>query len=220
MARWQPEKKDALDALAAEIVALYAGGRVVVAIDGMDGAGKTHFADDLGVALTATGRSVFRASMDDFYRSKAERHARGAESPDGYYRDSFDYSTFRRVLLEPFRLGGSTAFVTAAFDHVRDLPVQAKWRTGPKDAMLVLDGIFLNRPELAGLWNYSVWLLEVTREIAEKRMLDRDGPTGNAERYRGGQDLYLSEVNPRTAASSIIDNCDFDHPRRIFADSC
>ena len=219
MARWQPEKKDALDALAAEIVALYAGGRVVVAIDGMDGAGKTHFANDLGVALTATGRSVFRASMDDFYRSKAERHARGAESPDGYYRDSFDYSTFRRVLLEPFRLGGSTAFVTAAFDHVRDLPVQAKWRTGPKDAMLVLDGIFLNRPELAGLWNYSVWL-EVTREIAEKRMLDRDGPTRNAERYRGGQDLYLSEVNPRTAASSIIDNCDFDHPRRIFADSC
>ena len=219
MARWQPEKKDALDALAAEIVALYAGGRVVVAIDGMDGAGKTHFADDLAVALTATGRSVFRASMDDFHRSQAERHARGADSADGYYRDSFDYSTFRRVLLEPFRMGGSTAFVTAAFDHVRDLPVQSKWRTGPKDAMLVLDGIFLNRPELAGLWNYSIWL-DVTREIAEKRMLDRDGPTENVERYRGGQDLYLAEANPRTAASSIIDNSDFDHPRRIFADSC
>ena len=181
--------------------------------------GKTHFANDLAVALTATGRSVFRASIDDFHRSQAERHARGADSADGYYRDSFDYSTFRRVLLEPFRMGGSTAFVTAAFDHVRDLPVQSKWRTGPKDAMLVLDGIFLNRPELAGLWNYSVWL-DVTREIAEKRMLDRDGPTGNPERYRGGQDLYLSEVNPRTAASSIIDNSDFDHPRRIFADSC
>ena len=219
MAKWQPEKKDALDALAAEIVALYAGGRVVVAVDGMDGAGKTHFANDLAVALTATGRSVFRASIDDFHRSQAERHARGADSADGYYRDSFDYSTFRRVLLEPFRMGGSTAFVTASFDHVRDLPVQSKWRTGPKDAMLVLDGIFLNRPELAGLWNYSVWL-DVTREIAEKRMLDRDGPAENVERYRGGQDLYLSEVNPRTAASSIIDNSDFDHPRRIFADSC
>ena len=219
MARWQPEKKDALDALAAEIVALYAGGRVVVAIDGMDGAGKTHFANDLAVALTATGRSVFRASIDDFHRSQAERHARGADSADGYYRDSFDYSTFRRVLLEPFRMGGSTAFVTAAFDHVRDLPVQSKWRTGPKDAMLVLDGIFLNRPELAGLWNYSVWL-DVPRDIAEERMLDRDGATENAERHRGGQDLYLAEVNPRTTASSMIDNSDFEHPRRIFADSC
>ena len=219
MAKWQSEKKDALDALAAEIVALYAGGRVVVAIDGMDGAGKTHFANDLAVALTATGRSVFRASIDDFHRSQAERHARGADSPDGYYRDSFDYSTFRRVLLEPFRMGGSTAFVTAAFDRVRDLPVQSKWRTGPKDAILVLDGIFLNRPELAGLWNYSVWL-DVSRDIAEERMLDRDGPTENAERYRGAQDLYLAEVNPRTTASSMIDNSDFERPRRIFADSC
>jgi uridine kinase len=219
MAKWQPEKKDVLDALAAEIVALYAGGRVVVAIDGMDGAGKTHFADDLAVALTATGRSVFRASIDDFHRSQAERHARGAGSSEGYYRDSFDYTTFRRVLIEPFRMGGSTAFVTAAFDRVRDRPVQSKWRTGPKDAILVVDGIFLNRPELTGLWNYSVWL-ELPRELAEQRMLDRDGPMENVERYRGGQDLYLAEATPRTAASSIIDNRDFEHPRRVFADSC
>jgi uridine kinase len=219
MAKWQPGKKAVLDALAAEIVALYMGGRVVVAIDGMDGAGKTHFADDLAVALTATGRSVFRASIDDFHRSLAERHARGADSAEGYYRDSFDYSTFRRVLLEPFRMGGSTAFVTAAFDHVRDLPVQSKWRTGPKDAILVVDGIFLNRPELAGLWNYSVWL-DLPRELAEQRMLDRDGATVNVERYRGGQDLYLAEASPRTVASSIIDNRDFENPRRVFADSC
>ncbi|MBC7760213.1 MAG: uridine kinase [Candidatus Saccharibacteria bacterium] len=219
MAKWHPEKKVVLDALAAEIVASYTAGRVVVAIDGIDGAGKTHFADDLAAALTLTGRSVFRASIDDFYRSRAERHSRGADSPEGYYRDSFDYSTFRRVLLEPFRMGGSAAFVTAAFDHVRDLPVQSKWRTGPKDAILVLDGIFLNRPELAGLWNYSVWL-ETPREVAEQRMLDRDGPTENVERYRGGQELYLAEASPRTAASSIIDNHDFEQPRRIFADSC
>ncbi|CAN5163269.1 uridine kinase [soil metagenome] len=219
MARWQPEKKDVLDALAAEIVSLYAGGRVVVAVDGMDGASTVPFADDLGVALTATGRSVFRASIDDFHRSQAERHARGADSPEGYYRDSFDYSTFRRVLLEPFRMGGSTAFVTAAFDRVRDLAVQSKWRTGPKDAILVVDGVFLNRPELAGLWNYSIWL-DVPRELAEERMLGRDGPTENVERYRGGQELYLSETSPRTAASSIIDNRDFEHPRRVFADSC
>ena len=219
MANWHPEKKVVLDSLAAEIVALYVGGRVVVAIDGMDGAGKTHFADELAAALTATGRSVFRASIDDFHRSLAERHARGADSPEGYYRDSFDYSTFRRVLLEPFRMGGSTAFVTAAFDHVRDLPVQSKWRTGPKDAILVLDGIFLHRPELAGLWNYSVWL-DRPREVAEQQMLDRDGATEKVDRYRGGQDLYLAETNPRTAASSIIDNRDFEYPRRVFADSC
>lgn len=219
MARWQPEKKDVLEALAAEIVAQYAGGRVVVAVDGMDGAGTTGFAEDLAIALTTAGRTVFRASINDFHRSQAERHSRGADSPEGYYRDSFDYSTFRRVLLEPFRMGGSTAFVTAAFDSVRDLPVQSKWRTGPKDAILVIDGTFLNRPELAGLWNYSVWL-DVPRELAEQRMLDRDGPRETVERFRSGQDLYLVEAKPRSAASSIIDNRDSEHPKRMFADSC
>lgn len=219
MAGWQPEKKDVLDALVVEIVNLYGGGRVIVAVDGMDGAGKTHFADDLAAALSVIGHSVFRASLDDFHRSRTERHARGADSPEGYYRDSFDYSTFRRVLLEPFKLGGSTAFVTAAFDHRRDTAVPSKWRTGPKDAILVLDGIFLNRPELRDLWNYSVWL-DVPREVAEERMLKRDGPTENAGRYREGQELYVAEASPRSVASAIIDNRDFEHPRRIFADSC
>lgn len=219
MASWQPEKKHVLDALAAEILSSYAHGRVIVAVDGIDGAGKTHFADDLALALTATGHSVFRASVDDFHRSQAERHARGADSAEGYYRDFFDYSTMRRVLLEPFRLGGSAAFVTAAFDQERDEPVQAKWRTGPKDAILVLDGVFLNRPELVGLWNYSIWL-NLPRELAEQRMRDRDGPAANAERFRGVQGLYLAEASPRTTATCIIDNRDFEHPKRVFADSC
>ncbi|HAM28276.1 MAG TPA: uridine kinase [Microbacteriaceae bacterium] len=219
MARWAPAKKDQLDALAAEILHNYGSGRAIVAIDGFDGGGKTHFADDLAAAITATGHSVFRASIDDFHRSRAERHARGADSAEGFYRDSFDYTTFRRVLIEPFKLGGSTAFVTAAFDHRRDAPMPSKWRTGPKDAILIVDGIFINRPELRGLWNYSVWL-DVPREIAEQRMADRDGPEENAERYRGGQDLYLAEANPRAAAVAIIDNRDFEHPRRVFADAC
>jgi uridine kinase len=196
MARWAPEKKEQLDALAAEILHNYGSGRAVVAVDGLDGAGKTHFADDLASAISSTGHSVFRASIDDFHRSRAERHARGADSAEGFYRDSFDYSTFLRVLIEPFKLGGSTAFVTAAFD-----------------------GIFLNRPELRGLWNYSVWI-DVPREIAERRIADRDGPGAGTERYTAGQELYLTEAHPRAEAVAIIDNSDFDRPRRVFADAC
>lgn len=219
MAPWTPAKKAVLAALSAEILSLYGGGRVVIAVDGMAGAGTSGFAADLAATLASTGRAVFQASLDDFHRSRAERTARGAASSEGYYRDSFDYSTLRRVLLEPFKLGGSTAFVTAAFDYHRDAPVQSKWRTGPQDAILVVDGLFLNRPELAGLWNYSIWL-DVPRELAEQRLLERDGPGDNLERDRGGHELYAAEVNPRAAASAIIDARDLEHPRRVFADSC
>ncbi len=219
MTTWKPAKKDVLDALAVEIGSLYRSGRVVIAVDGMDGSGKTHFATDLALALTAAGHPVFHASIDDFYRSRAERHARGADSAEGYYRDSFDYSTFRRILIEPFRMGGSTAFVTAAFDHRRDSPIPAKWRSGPQDAILIVDGIFLNRPELSGLWNYSIWL-DVDRDTVEERLRQRDGAAPHPERYREGQKMYIAEASPRTAASAIIDNSEWEHPRRVFADSC
>lgn len=217
--RWAPEKADVLAALADEVLHNYGHGRSIVAVDGADGAGKTHFADDLAAMLEKKGHAVFRASIDGFHRPRAERHLAGKDSPEGFYRDSFDYSTFRRVLIEPFRLGEGAAFVTAAFDHRRDATVPAKWRTGPRDAILIVDGIFLNRPELRGLWNYSIWL-DVPDAVREQRLLARDGPGGVGPRYSGGMALYLAEAKPRAAASAIIDNADFDHPRRVFADSC
>lgn len=219
MARWTPQKSDVLAALAADILHNYGKGRAIVAVDGVDGAGKTQFADALALELGRGNRAVFRASIDDFHRSRAERYARGADSPDGFYRDSYDYATFRRVLVEPFRIGRIGSFVLRAFDVDRDTPIEPKWTTAPDDAILLIDGIFLNRPELRGLWNYSIWL-NVDPETAAARMLERDaGAPAFPERYAGGRELYAAE-NPSAFASALIDNNDFEHPRRIFADSC
>lgn len=201
MARWAPERRDVLHALADELLQHYSRGRVVVAIDGADGAGKTVFADDLATELRSLGHEVFRASMDDFHQPRALRWAKGRDSAEGFYEDSFNYSAFRRVLLGPFRMAGSTGFQLTFFDLKRDVPFDAEWTTGPADAFLIVDGLFLLRPELAGTWNFSVWL-------------DRPGEVS------GAQELYQREASPRTAASAIIDNTDYDHPRRVFTDSC
>jgi uridine kinase len=212
-------RKTVITALANEILHNYGEGRVIVAVDGMDGAGKTEFANALAAQLAIGHRAVFRASIDDFHQPRARRYARGRESAEGFYRDSFDYPTFKRMLTEPFRTGWIGSFNLKAFDLKRDLPFQPVWSSGPKDAILVVDGIFLNRPELRGIWNYSIWL-DVDREVAEARMLERDGRSPNPERYRGGQKLYLEEAKPREAATAIVDNSDFEHPKRIFADAC
>jgi uridine kinase len=214
-----PSRSDVIAALADDILQHYSEGRVIVAIDGMDGAGKTEFADALAAHLRIGNRSVFRASIDDFHRPRIERYARGKDSAEGFYRDSFNYRTFQRVLIDPFRIGHYGSFVLQAFDLSRDAAFEPKWSSGPDDAILIVDGIFLNRPELKGIWNYSVWL-EVDRKVAEARMRARDGESANPERYTEGQKLYLKEAKPQAAASAIIDNNDFDHPRRIFADSC
>ena len=198
-------------------------GRVILAVDGIDGAGKTVFADGLADAFAEEGVAVYRASIDDFHRPRAERYARGRRSPEGFYLDSYDYATFRRVLLDPFRDGaqtaGSTGFQLDAFDLRRDAPVAAQWVTAPRDAVLIVDGIFLHRPELRDLWDWSVWL-DVPPEVAYARMALRDGcdPDPHAaanRRYFEGQQLYLREARPREAASAIVDNSDLANPVRV-----
>jgi uridine kinase len=219
MARLTAQKKDVFAALADDILHNYSEGRVIIAVDGLDGAGKTRFADTLAGQLGIGHRAVFRASIDDFHRPRLDRYARGKDSPEGFYLDSYNYATFRRVLIEPFRIGRIGSFVLQAFDLKRNAQFEPKWSSGPDDAILIVDGIFLNRPELRGIWNYSIWL-EVDPKVAAARMLERDGETTNPKRYSGGQKLYLKEAKPREAATAIIDNNDFDHPKRLFADAC
>ncbi len=209
MARWAPERRDTIRALAEELLQNYAHGRVIVAVDGVDAAISRPFGDDLAVELRALGHDTFRASMADFLQPRVRRDARGVDSAVGLYEDAYDYSAFRRVLLGPFRLAGSTGFSTAFFDAKRDVPFESKWETGPADAVLVVDGQFLLRPELKGIWNFSVRLDSAAGE-----------PVEEPPREAGAEALYEREAGPRAAASAIVNVGDPEHPRRVFADSC
>jgi len=217
-------RRELLESLVAEYAHHYGKGRTTLAVDGPDGAGKTRFADDLALAFERAGYAVFRASVDDFHQPREHRYRAGRFSAEGYYRDAFDYSVLRRVLLEPFRQGGSTGFQLAAFDLARDVPVESAWVTGPADAILIVDGVFLNRFELRGAWNFSIWL-DADPKVRLARMVDRDGadPNPKAEsntRYSEAQRLYVRDAHPTTTASAIVDNTDADAPARRFSDYC
>jgi len=207
-----------------EITHHYPRGRIIIAVDGIGGSGTARIADDLADVFRESDRAAFRASIDDFHRPREERYARGRDSAEGYYDDSFDYRLFRRVLIEPFRLAGSAGFQLVGFDETRDVTTESRWVTGPQDAVLIVDGVFLHRPELAGIWHYSMWV-DVPFDVAYRRLQasigadPRPDAMSNA-RYVGGQRLYLARVNPRNQASVVVDNVDEEHPRRSFLDSC
>src|ERR1700709_1714544 len=95
-------KSEVLAGLADEILHNYGKGRAIVAVDGLDGAGKTRFADALAAQLGVGNRAVFRASIDDFHWPRARRYAKGRDSAEGFYRDAFDYETFKRGPIDPF----------------------------------------------------------------------------------------------------------------------
>ncbi|MEZ5189923.1 MAG: uridine kinase [Schumannella sp.] len=221
MTRWTPARRALLEGLADELLHNYGRGRTILAVDGPTRSGKSTLADDLAEALRKKGHDVFRASIDDFLKPRALRYARGRDSAKGHFEDAYDYSVFRRVLVEPFGMNGSTGFVTRAWDEDRDRQIEPKWLSGPVDAMLVVDGVYLNRPELRGLWNASIWV-DADPAVRAKRVLERDGiapGSARAERYEGAQKLY-ERTKPREAATVLIDNTKPDKPRRVFADSC
>lgn len=209
MARWAPQKKHVLGELADEILHNYGQGRTVVAVDGRHGAGQLELASDLAEVLRERKRRVFLASMDDFFRPRFDRDR--IESAGDYFERAYDYSLFRRVLVDPYRMGGSTGFQLEGFDVERDQPAfDAKWESAPGDAILFVAGVFLQRKDLAALWSYTIWLATTLIE-----------PSSDLERLQVAADeLYLKRATPSERATTILNNLDREHPRREFADSC
>jgi len=187
-----------------------------VAVDGVDGAGKTHFADALAKELTGRGASVIRASADGFLNPPRTRHRRGKTSAEGFYRDAFDYGRMVRLLLDPLAAGGSGVYVREVYDVQREREVHRLPEMAEPNAILVLDGIFLHRRELVMFWDYSVWL-EVPFSVAIPRGTGRSYGDRNPDapvnkRYIDGQRLYMAECKPQERATVVIDNADLDRP--------
>jgi uridine kinase len=167
-----------------------------IGVDGVDGAGKTRLAEELAQELTSRGRPSVRVSLDQFERGKAERYERGDLSPEGYYLDAFDLERFRT--------------------HVLSID-------GPPEIAIVVDGVFLQRPELADLWHATVWV-EADLETAARRGADRnlvwfDSLDETHERYRTrylpAQRRYIEEQRPHERATFVVRNTDLTEPELV-----
>jgi uridine kinase len=210
------KRKKLLSELADRLVATLPAQTVRVAIDGVDGAGKTTFANELGSLVAAKGRPVIRASVDGFHNPKAVRYQRGRHSPEGFFEDSYNYSALKRYLLDPLSTGGSCRYRRAIFDHVTDDIVPAHDLEALPSSILLIDGIFLHRPELLTYWNASVFL-RTDFAVSVARCASRDGSSADAaapsnRRYVEGQRLYLRSCQPETKATIVIDYNDLSAP--------
>jgi uridine kinase len=188
-----------------------------VGIDGVDGAGKTVLGDELAQELARRGLSVVRVSIDGFHHPKEHRYRRGRDDPEGFFRDSYDYARFRALVLDSFAPGGSGVYVATTFDSESNRVVTVEPAQAPPRAVLIVDGIFLHRPELADAWDYSIWL-EVPFDVsvprgAQRGYGDPDPAAATNRRYVEGQRIYIAECDPARRATVRIDNTDLDAPR-------
>jgi uridine kinase len=172
---------------------------VFVGVDGVDGAGKTTFADALAAAVS---RPVVRIGVDDFHHVAQLRYRRGRDSAKGFWLDAFDYE---RLLADVFRpLRESRRYRPAAHDLASDQVLEPPWRIAPAGAVVIVDGLFLQRAELAGQFDLVVYL-DVPFEVAAGRLHARDG-VRSLDRYVGASLIYFAECDPVRRADVVVDN--------------
>ena len=157
--------------IAKNILALPHERPLLVGIDGKDASGKTTFADNLAATLAAaTEREVIRISLDDFFLPRAIR-SRQNDQARGCYEDTFDISGIVEHLVTPIR--NHFTYTSKIFDYKNDMPVDIETKAVSANALFILDGVFLQRPEFRKYWDYTV-LLDVSDETAIARGAVRD----------------------------------------------
>jgi len=221
------DRKQLLHCVAVRILSIELNHPIRVAIDGVDGSGKTYFADELAEELKKYGRQIIRISVDNFHNSRDIRYQRGRNSPEGFYLDSYDKESIIKNVLQPLGENGNLEFKRKIFDVKTDNKIDSPTEKANSKSILLMDGIFLQRPEFAKKWDLKIFL-DVDFEFTVSRAVKRDGWYLGSEketaaiyneRYVPGQKLYFNEAQPKKWANIVIDNSVFCNPK-ILKDVC
>ena len=110
---------------------------------------------------------------------------------------------FLRPPEERYRQGrySPAGYYEDSFDHDR-----LRRAVLATDALLIVDGIFLLRPELNDLWDFRIFV-QVELEESIRRGVARDGAETEdlyRRRYAPGQRLYLESVRPTDLADVVV----------------
>lgn len=207
-----------IESLAVAIDRVARDRRALVAIDGPDAAGKTTMARAVAEHV---GRPVVTASIAGWHNPRHVRLRQGPLSPEGYLLDAFDLDALVGECLQPFR-SGARRIRTAGFDHRVDA-VASSYADAADDAVLVVEGVFLQRPELRPFWDLSIYL-HVPEPVTLARALARDAEQLGSEanvrdryerRYLPAQALYRELSSPVERADIVIDNSDPTRPEVV-----
>ena len=194
--------------IVARIAPLMAGRRtpVLIAIDGASGSGKSTVAD---LIVEATGAALIHS--DDFYAAQISDAAWNARTPEARAADVIDWRRLRAEALEPLLAG--RAAVWHAFDFDRPhadgtYPRKERPTRCEPAALIVMEGAYSSRPELADLIDLSV-LVDSPADVRHARLARRE--TGEFLRawhaqWDAAEEYYFSNVRPKSSFDLVVSN--------------
>lgn len=186
--------------LAAGLVALpRQASTLLIGVDGPGGAGKSVFARALAGVLPG---DVPVVEMDDFFRPSIERQSGDPRGkPIGA---DFDWQRLRAQVLRPL-----ACEVTASYQRYDwNLDRLAEWHAVAPGGIVIVEGVYTTRAELAAYYDYRVWM-ECPRATRLARGIVRSGEAIRHVWERDwmvAEDLYLAAHVPRDRADLVIDS--------------
>ena len=186
----------------------------VIGVNGIDGSGKTKFAESLETYLKAEGHQTQMIHLDDFHNPKAIRYA-GKEQADNFYNKSFNINPIVEKLLSPIEEKKQVLTTLKLLDLNTDKYEIDKTYNVDQNIIVIFEGVFLFREELAPYIDYKVFL-DIPFEESKKRAIIRDSEADEKkydDKYLPAQKKYLEKFPPIKAADIIIDNTDWEYPK-------
>ena len=166
----------------------------LICIEGLGGAGKTTLAR----ALAARSDGIAVVHGDDFYGPE-ERDWRSWNPRQGYER-YFDHRRIERELLQPLSAGRPARF--QRYDW--DCNSLDGWVTVAPRGIVLVEGVYLLRPELRSYWDFSIYV-DAPRELRQARLYARgENDEGWIARWAAAEDYYEQLECPAQAASLVV----------------
>ena len=189
----------------------------VIGINGVDCSGKTIFTEAMEKFLISKNYRVQVVNLDDFHNPRHIRNS-GEDPAESYYNNGFDYQTLIRSLLVPVREKRQYSISLKLLDLRTDSYEIEKAFSFTEETIVLLEGVYLFRKELAPYIDYKIFL-DISMKESRRRAAIRDVPVFGEEimrrydeKYLPVQARYLEEYPPLDIADIIIDNDNWEYP--------
>lgn len=198
----------------------------LLAIDGIDGSGKSSFAERLMAALAGAGIAGALLRVDDF-RQPVEWHRAGRTEADAYHDDYYELG--RLDAAADALLGGAPAVAVPVFDAAagRRVGERSVALAAGQPRAVVVEGVFtLRAPAVRA--RASLVYLRTSFEEARRRILARDTARGRTpedvshridRRYFPAQERYIRDHTPAARADVLVDHERAGHPSVVRFDA-
>jgi len=183
---------------------------ILVGIDGLGGSGKSTISEVIKNLLIKEEINTVLLHIDDFIHPRTVRYNNNFEEWECYSYLQWRYDYLIKEVIKPIKKGRSVSGEIEIYDKENDNYIMQRIDV-PLGSVVIIEGVFLQRKELSGLFDYVVYI-DVSEQERLERVIKRDKYIGDESeikqkyenRYFPAERNYINTYSPHDKADIVI----------------